>query len=128
MAELTSIEQLTSRDTCEIRRESVAAGSGEAIKTWTTGARGALPAVDVKCRIQEQNAKEANECGVRSGVRSWNVYFGFSGDPKITVADRLFFTDDSGTAHECLIKQPSKSDDNQNRLWKTVIEELGFAR
>lgn len=124
-----SINSMTSRDTIEIRRQVVSSGSGEAKKTWTTGARGALPSAGVKCRMQANRPKDALEYGCRADVRSWRLYFGESGDPKIDARDRVYLTDTDGVAHECLVKSPSFSFDSlQARLWLCVVESLGFAK
>jgi hypothetical protein len=123
-----SIESMTSRDLVEIRREFTPGGSGEAIKEWTTDARGALPALDVPCRIQEMDGEECTTYGVRSGMRAWKLYFGVSGNPSITTLDRLYFSDEgSEDVNETLVIRPSKSFDHQNRLWKCIVEQLGYA-
>ena len=124
-----SINSMTNRDTIEIRRQIVASGSGEAKKTWTTIARGTLPSTGVKCRMQANKPDEALKYGCKADVRSWRLYFGVSGDPKIDGRDRVYLTDTDGTLRECLVKSPSFSfDSRQERLWLCVVEDLGFAK
>lgn len=111
------------RDSLTIKREEVTLGEGDAIKTWTTAARGSsFPSSDVSCRIQDLPGAEAITYGLRGDVRSYKIYF--DEDPVIDTRDRVYFDDAGGTERECVIVGPSFSFDGPAaRLWKCIATE-----
>ena len=119
-----SIVALCNRDTCHLRREtSTPDAEGQAIKTWTAAARGALPADGSKFRHQGLSHEEAVAYGVVGKRLMWSAFFSY--DPKIDSRDHVFFTDDGGTARECRVIKPPQSFDSQNRLLMAILEEFG---
>lgn len=118
-----SIESMCSKDRIEIRREVVVRSSGgEATKTWTVGARGNLPALDVKCRIQSLGTTEVIMAGVSSSKNTYKLHFFFN--PSIDKRDRIYLVD-GGQNIELECQLPSGQHDNQNRLWDAVGIQFG---
>lgn len=107
---------MTSRDLCEIRREAFTnSAEGVPIKTWTTAARGALPALAVACRIQAASVEEIVSMGLRGECRPVKLYF--SSEPTLTAEDVVVI---SSVIYR--VVTPSHQFDSQNRLWRAFCE------
>lgn len=115
-----SISAWCSRDSVEIRRESVSEGSEGAVKEWTTVARGATLPTEMDCRIQDLPSTEASAYGVLAELRAFKLYF--SSNPYLDTRDHVIVTDTDGVARECFVLYPSFSFDGPHaRLWKAIV-------
>src|SRR5690349_4426129 len=117
-----SLAGLCSRDSGTAKRLVTTRGTaGGQSRTYTTAGRGSLP-TDITCRLQEIDADEKREFGVRGERRAWKVQC--VTDPTLTVEDSLEFTDADGVDRTTRVIRPSRNLDGQGRLWTTVVEEI----
>jgi hypothetical protein len=116
-----SLSSQTSRDTITIERvASTQSETGGRLRTYSTLERGSLP-TSIACRIVPLRARERIAFGVRGAQLAWKLLFAV--DPSLTVADRVRFTDASGTEHVAIVVEPSLDLDRQGRLFRTIVEE-----
>ncbi|MGE3314007.1 MAG: hypothetical protein AB7O26_02745 [Planctomycetaceae bacterium] len=116
-----SIESRTSRNSITIERAGITqSDTGGEIRTFGTEERGPLP-TSLACRIIPLSARERLAFGVRAAQRGWKLLF--AGEPSLTLADRVRFTDSSGVERVARVVEPSTDLDSQRRLFRAVVEE-----
>jgi len=117
-----SILSRTARDEVRIERlETTQSSTGGQVRSYSAANRGNLPTT-ARCRVQPLSRRELAAYGVRGAQAVWK--FLFSGDPQLTVQDRLRFTDAQGTEHVVDVIEPSLNLDSQNRLFRAVGQEV----
>ncbi len=117
-----SIQSRCEKDSVMIKREEVVAGNEEAIRTWTTEARGSSFPTEMDCCVQDLPAEECQMYGVRSEIRSFKIFF--SENPSIDTRDHVFVTDTDNVIRECFVIKPSFSfDGSRARLWKCIVAD-----
>jgi hypothetical protein len=116
-----SITSLCNRFAITMERESDTTDAhGGVALTWSTGNRGGL-ATTVQADMQTATADERIEYGIRETSVAWCMYT--ASDPKLETEDRITWTDNSGIARICRVKNPSFDMAGRNSIWRTVVQE-----
>lgn len=94
---------------------------GGQTRTYTTAARGGLPA-SAKGRAVALTEKERNEFGVRGQVIGWKIMT--TTNPKIELQDRVEFEYVPGENHVVRVLVASRARSADANFWKCICEEV----